>query len=96
MSAPAGRRLPAWQLAGLRQPGRAKTIHRNGQPSLGDDAIAAKELITAQHEMPDLMACRTDFGQQPFKGMNINVSLHMTIQTGVLIATIAALGARVR
>ena len=42
------------------------------------------------------MACRTDSGQHPFKGMNINVSLHMTIQTGVLIETIAALGARVR
>merc|ERR1712166_460680 len=56
-----------------------------------------KELTLAEHEMPGLMACRTEFGpSQPFKGMNINGSLHMTIQTGVLIETIAALGAKVR
>merc|ERR1712218_750821 len=47
--------------------------------------------------MPGLMAARTEFGpSQPFKGMNINGSLHMTIQTGVLIETLAALGAKVR
>jgi len=43
------------------------------------------------------MAARTEFGpSQPFKGLNINGSLHMTIQTGVLIETLAALGAKVR
>jgi len=42
-------------------------------------------------------AARTEFGpSQPFKGLNINGSLHMTIQTGVLIETLAALGAKVR
>merc|ERR1711978_343566 len=56
-----------------------------------------KELTLAEHEMPGLMAARTEFGPaQPFKGMNINGSLHMTIQTGVLIETLAALGAKVR
>jgi len=50
-----------------------------------------------EHEMPGLMAARKEFGAaQPFKGMNINGSLHMTIQTGVLIETLAALGAKVR
>jgi adenosylhomocysteinase len=64
---------------------------------MGLAEFGRKELTLAEHEMPGLMACRTEFGpQQPFKGMNINGSLHMTIQTGVLIETIAALGAKVR
>jgi len=56
-----------------------------------------KELTLAEHEMPGLMAARKEFGsEQPFKGLNINGSLHMTIQTGVLIETLSALGAKVR
>merc|ERR1711971_1117137 len=56
-----------------------------------------KELTLAEHEMPGLMAARAEFGpSQPFKGMNISGSLHMTIQTGVLIETLTALGAKVR
>merc|ERR1712027_252032 len=55
------------------------------------------ELTLAEHEMPGLMAARTEYGpSQPFKGLNINGSLHMTIQTGVLIETLQALGAKVR
>merc|ERR1712151_10717 len=51
----------------------------------------------AEHEMPGLMATRAEYGpKQPFAGLNINGSLHMTIQTGVLIETLAALGAKVR
>merc|ERR1712226_278510 len=47
--------------------------------------------------MPGLMATRAEYGpSQPFKGLNISGSLHMTIQTGVLIETLAALGAKVR
>jgi adenosylhomocysteinase len=56
-----------------------------------------KELTLAEIEMPGLMAARKEFGPgQPFKGLDINGSLHMTIQTGVLIETLAALGAKVR
>merc|ERR1711871_1138440 len=56
-----------------------------------------KELTLAEHEMPGLMNCRKEFGDaKPFKGLNINGSLHMTIQTGVLIETLAAMGAKVR
>merc|ERR1711861_113902 len=56
-----------------------------------------KELTLAEHEMPGLMNCRREFGPgKPFAGLNINGSLHMTIQTGVLIETLAALGAKVR
>merc|ERR1712230_305086 len=48
-------------------------------------------------EMPGLMEARKEFGPgQPFKGLDINGSLHMTIQTGVLIETLSALGATVR
>jgi len=47
--------------------------------------------------MPGLMATRKEYGPaQPFKGMNISGSLHMTIQTGVLIETLSELGAKVR
>ena len=55
------------------------------------------EIEMAEAEMPGLMACRTEFGaQQPFKGAKIAGSLHMTVQTAVLIETLTALGAEVR
>jgi len=64
---------------------------------MGLAEFGRKELTLAEHEMPGLMAARKEFGpQQPFKGMNINGSLHMTIQTGVLIETLQVLGAKVR
>jgi len=64
---------------------------------MGLAEFGRKELSLAEHEMPGLMAARKEFGpSQPFKGLNINGSLHMTIQTGVLIETLAALGAKVR
>merc|ERR1712038_920441 len=64
---------------------------------MGLAEFGRKELTLAEHEMPGLMAARKEFGPaQPFKGMNVNGSLHMTIQTGVLIETLAALGAKVR
>ncbi|GBU15379.1 adenosylhomocysteinase [Polaromonas sp.] len=56
-----------------------------------------KELKIAEIEMPGLMAIREEFAQtQPLKGARIAGSLHMTIQTGVLIETLKALGADVR
>jgi adenosylhomocysteinase len=64
---------------------------------MGLAEFGRKELTLAEHEMPGLMAARKEYGPgQPFKGLNINGSLHMTIQTGVLIETLAALGAKVR
>src|SRR5919201_1290246 len=60
-------------------------------------AFGRKEIELAEHEMPGLMACREEFGaQQPLKGARITGSLHMTIQTAVLIETLTALGAEVR
>jgi adenosylhomocysteinase len=56
-----------------------------------------KEISIAELEMPGLMALREKFGsQQPLKGARITGSLHMTIQTAVLIETLSALGADVR
>ena len=56
-----------------------------------------KELVIAETEMPGLMAIREEFGKkQPLKGARITGSLHMTIQTGVLIETLKHLGADVR
>jgi adenosylhomocysteinase len=60
-------------------------------------AFGRKEIELAEHEMPGLMACREEFGsRQPLKGARITGSLHMTIQTAVLIETLVALGAEVR
>jgi adenosylhomocysteinase len=56
-----------------------------------------KEIAIAETEMPGLMALRAEYGQaQPLKGARIAGSLHMTIQTAVLIQTLEALGAEVR
>lgn len=56
-----------------------------------------KELNIAETEMPGLMSAREEFGKtKPLKGARITGSLHMTIQTGVLIETLVALGAEVR
>jgi adenosylhomocysteinase len=56
-----------------------------------------KEIELAEVEMPGLMACRDEYGpKQPLKGARIMGSLHMTIQTAVLIETLVALGAEVR
>ena len=55
------------------------------------------EIAIAETEMPGLMALRTEYGaSQPLKGARITGSLHMTIQTAVLIETLVALGAEVR
>src|SRR6185437_15949118 len=56
-----------------------------------------KEIAIAETEMPGLMAIREEFSpQQPLRGARIAGSLHMTIQTAVLIETLQALGAEVR
>ena len=60
-------------------------------------AYGRKEIELAEHEMPGLMAMRERYGnEQPLAGARIAGSLHMTIQTAVLIETLAALGADIR
>jgi adenosylhomocysteinase len=77
-----------------------KNVEASGDYKVADMSLAdfgRKELELAEHEMPGLMASRTEFGPaQPLAGVQVMGSLHMTIQTGVLIETLAALGADVR
>ena len=56
-----------------------------------------KEMALAENEMPGLMAVREKYGpQQPLKGLKVMGSLHMTIQTAMLIDTLKTLGANIR
>ena len=64
---------------------------------LGLADFGRKEIEIAETEMPGLMALRDEFGaSKPLKGARITGSLHMTIQTAVLIETLVELGAEVR
>jgi len=64
---------------------------------IGLAEFGRKEIEIAETEMPGLMSCRAEFGEsKPLKGARITGSLHMTIQTAVLIETLVALGADVR
>lgn len=76
-----------------------KPLH-NDQYAIADLSLAdwgRKELTIAETEMPALMAIRTEYAKaQPLKGARITGSLHMTIQTAVLVETLQALGAEVR
>jgi adenosylhomocysteinase len=73
----------------------AKTDFKVADLSLAE--FGRREIRLAEHEMPGLMATRAEFAEaQPLKGARITGSLHMTIQTAVLIETLTALGAEVR
>src|SRR5688500_10610099 len=87
--------------------GQAKPDGKNGSAKasglefkVADLSLAEwgrKEIMLAEQEMPGLMAVREEYAKrQPLKGLKVVGSLHMTIQTAVLIETLAALGARVR
>jgi adenosylhomocysteinase len=71
------------------------TDYKVADPALAD--WGRREIAIAESEMPALMAIREEYAaQQPLKGARITGSLHMTIQTAVLIETLKALGAQVR
>src|SRR5580693_9043210 len=76
------------------------TAHAFADYKVADLALAdwgRKEILIAETEMPGLMAIREEFAPtQPLRGARITGSLHMTIQTAVLIETLQALGAEVR
>jgi adenosylhomocysteinase len=73
----------------------SKDEYRVADMSLAE--FGRKELDMAEIEMPGLMSCRAEFGpSKPLKGARITGSLHMTIQTAVLIETLQNLGAQVR
>ena len=77
-----------------------RTVEPTGDYIVADIGLAGwgrKELSIAETEMPGLMSVREEYGpSQPLKGARIAGSLHMTIQTGVLIETLKALGADIR
>jgi adenosylhomocysteinase len=81
-------------------PTAAKTMPTSHDYVVKDIGLAEwgrKEIAIAETEMPGLMATRDEFGpEQPLRGARVAGSLHMTIQTAVLIETLAALGADVR
>src|SRR5688572_17840620 len=72
----------------------------DGDFKVADLSLAAfgrKEIQLAEHEMPGLMAIRREYAEaQPLRGARVTGSLHMTVQTAVLIETLVALGAQVR
>jgi adenosylhomocysteinase len=73
----------------------AKTDFKVADLNLAD--FGRKEIILAEHEMPGLMSTRAEYAaSQPLAGAKIMGSLHMTVQTAVLIETLTALGAEVR
>jgi len=80
--------------------GDRPTTVAGGDYKVADLSLAAfgrKEIQLAEHEMPGLMSLRAEYGpSQPLRGARITGSLHMTIQTAVLIETLTALGAQVR
>jgi adenosylhomocysteinase len=81
--------------ANLKAP--AKTFSDYRVADLGLAGWGRKEMTIAEGEMPGLMAIRREFAQsQPLKGARVTGSLHMTIQTAVLIETLQALGAELR
>ncbi|HOO76310.1 MAG TPA: adenosylhomocysteinase [bacterium] len=76
-------------------PGPAENDYRIADIGLAE--FGRKEIEIAEKEMPGLMATRAKYGSQlPLEGKKITGSLHMTVQTAVLIETLAALGAKVR
>src|SRR6266487_870986 len=70
-------------------PDSAGTVHDFKVADLSLAGFGRKEITLAEHEMPGLMALRREFGpSQPLKGKKVAGSLHMTVQTAVLIETL--------
>ncbi|MGN6112172.1 MAG: adenosylhomocysteinase, partial [Luteimonas sp.] len=79
---------------------QVKTFSQDGDYKVADISLAdwgRKEIDIAEHEMPGLMSIRRKHAAtQPLKGVRVTGSLHMTIQTAVLIETLKDIGADVR
>src|SRR3954463_4393531 len=84
----------------MNKPAKSTPSARELEFKVADISLAEwgrKEIMLAEQEMPGLMALRAEYGsKQPLKGLRVMGSLHMTIQTAVLIETLSALGAQVR
>jgi len=83
--------------ASVKKSSKAKTKNDYIVKDIGLAKFGRKEIELAEFEMPGLMSTRAEYGKsKPLKGANISGSLHMTIQTAVLIETLQHLGAKVR
>lgn len=97
-------KLPRTRSSNSNKPAKLAPRNKNGRPKLGhqvkDMSLAEwgrKSIQIAEYEMPGLMALRRQYGSsKPLKGARITGSLHMTVETAVLIETLVALGASVR
>src|SRR6059036_2722474 len=88
-------KTPKNRLAAKSGNGAAKQDYCVADINLAD--LGRREIGVAEHEMPGLMAVRAKYGpQKPFSGVRVSGSLHMTIETAVLIETLVELGASVR
>src|SRR5216110_1466562 len=88
-------KTPKNRLASKGGNGATKQDYRVADIQLAD--LGRREIGVAEHEMPGLMSVRAKYGsQKPFNGVRISGSLHMTIETAVLIETLVELGASVR
>ena len=84
-------------MAGKNKETNEKTVQDYVISDIGLAEFGRKEMEIAEYEMPGLMALRAKYGEEkPLKGARITGSLHMTIQTAMLIETLQALGAKVR
>ena len=92
---PSAKKAPATKVPAKKAPAKKPADFKVADMSLAD--WGRKEIRIAETEMPGLMALREEFGKKkPLKGARVSGSLHMTIQTAVLIETLVALGAEVR
>lgn len=89
--------MPTITAAPKTKPGKARIKNDYKVKDITQADFGRKEINIAEHEMPGLMSLRKEFkGKFPLKGARIAGCLHMTIQTAVLIETLAELGAEVR
>jgi len=89
--------MPSTTLTPPKAPAAAKSALEFKVADLSLAEWGRKEIMLAEQEMPGLMSVREEYAkQQPLKGLRIMGSLHMTIQTAVLIETLTAIGAEVR
>ncbi len=82
-----------------KRPAGAMKVEEGPDYAVADMALAGwgrKEIEVAEHEMPGLVSLRKKYADKPLAGVRVTGSLHMTIQTAVLIETLVALGASVR
>ncbi|MDP2002756.1 MAG: adenosylhomocysteinase [Desulfurivibrionaceae bacterium] len=93
-------KAPVKKAPAKKSPAKKAPAKKQGDFKVADMSLAdwgRKEIRIAETEMPGLMALREEFGKKkPLKGARVSGSLHMTIQTAVLIETLVALGAQVR